>query len=277
MSKLTILDELLAHKHEEVCRKRAHRPVGTLEAEGRLRRPPLSLAGVLARPGVSLIAEVKRFSLAKQAYAAEFDAGRLARLYADHGAAAVSVIADERFFGGGADIVGEVAAAVGGAIPVIYKDFVVDPYQVAEAYAVGADAVLIIARAADAVALGESVARTHALGMDCVVEIFTPQDADLALAAGARIIGINNRDLVTSRIDIERSARIRAGLPPDVLSISESGLRSGDDVRRAGLLGFDAVLIGEAILTADDVPGAVRELSRAGDGVRVSKGASCPS
>jgi indole-3-glycerol phosphate synthase len=265
MSKFTILDNVVSHKREEVRRKRQARPVGALEAESRMRRSPLSLAAVLAKPGVSLIAEIKRQSISQQAYAMNFDATRLAQTYSTYGAAAISVLADEQFFGGGPKVVEEVSSAVAGAVPVIYKDFIVDPYQVAEARALGADSVLIIVRAVDAVALRESVSLAHALGMDCVVEVFTPEDAREALGAGARIIGINNRDLSTLRIDIERSASMRAMLPSNVLSVSESGLASADDVRRAGMLGFNAVLIGEAILAAEDVAAKVRELSRAGE------------
>jgi indole-3-glycerol phosphate synthase len=264
MANISILDQVVSHKYDEVGRNRAAISISALEACGRGRPPALRLSAVLARPGVSLIAEVKRRSPSNDAYATDFVAGRLARIYAANGAAAISALADQRFFGGGAEVVHEVVAAAGGSVPVLYKDFVVDPYQVAEARALGADAVLIIVRATDVGALRESISYAAALGMDCVVETFTPEDIHKALVAGARIIGINNRDLATFTVNIERSAWMRAALPPDVLSISESGLSSSDDVRRAGLLGFDAVLIGEAILRASDVAGKVRELSGAG-------------
>ena len=256
-----------SHKREEVGRKRAHRPINALETTGRTRRSPLSLAAVLAQPGVSLIAEVKRQSLAGRAYRDEsdFHPFQLARTYAENGAAAVSVLVDELFFGGSPKLVEEVNSAVGGVLPVIYKEFIVDPYQVAEAYALGADAVLIIARPpVDAGALRESISHARALGMDAMVEIFTAEGASEALTAGARIIGVNNREYPTFTVDIERFSAIRATLPPDVLSVSETGLKSADDVRRAGQLGFNGVLVGEAILTASDVAGKVRELSGAG-------------
>jgi indole-3-glycerol phosphate synthase len=255
------------HKREEVRRKRAHRPIDALEASSRLRRPALSLTATLAQPGVSLIAEVKRQSLAARAYRAEsdFHPGQLARTYAENGAAAVSVLVDELFFGGDPKLIEEVDSAVGGVLPVVYKDFIVDPYQVAEAYALGADAVLIIARPpVDTVALRESIGYARALGMDAMVEIFTAEGASEALTAGARIIGVNNREYPTFTVDIERFSAIRATLPPDVLSVSETGLKSANDVRRAGRLGFNGVLIGEAILTASDVASKVRELSDAG-------------
>jgi len=260
-----ILNNLISHKREEVDRKRAQRPIGELEAASRTRRPPLCLTAALSRPGVWLIAEVKRQSLMQQAYRTDFEPGRLARIYVENRAVAISILVDEIYFGGSPKVIEEVGAAVGGVIPLIYKEFIIDPYQVAEAYALGADAVLIIARPpTDPVALRECISHAHALGMDSMVEIFTAEGASEALAAGARIIGVNNREYPKTTINIERGGQIRATLPPDALCVSETGLSSIDDVRRAGQLGFNAVLIGEAILTAPDVAGKVRELSDAG-------------
>ncbi|HWO18023.1 MAG TPA: indole-3-glycerol phosphate synthase TrpC [Kofleriaceae bacterium] len=260
-----ILNDLISHKHEEVRRKRTQRPIGELEAAGRGRRPALSLAQVLAPPGTWLIAEVKRQSLMQEAYRADFVPEQLARLYAEHGAVAISILVDEIYFGGSPKVVEEVASAVGGVIPLIYKEFIIDPYQVAEAYALGADAVLIIARPpTDPAALRESISYAHALGMDTMVEIFTAEGASEALAAGARVIGVNNREYPKTTINIERGAQIRATLPPGTLSVSETGLKSPDDVRRARQHGYNGVLIGEAILTAPDVAAKVRELSEAG-------------
>jgi indole-3-glycerol phosphate synthase len=264
MPQLTILDSLVQQKREDVRRKREDRPIGKLEAALQTRESPLNLAAVFAGPGVSLIAEIKRQSLAKREYAADFIPSRLAQIYAAHGAAAISVLADERYFGGGPEVVREVCVTVARTVPVIYKDFIIDPYQVAEARELGADAVLIVVRGPDQLALRDSVSYARALNMDVIVEVFTSEDAEQALAAGARIIGINNRDLSTFAIDVERSGRMRAMLPSDVLTVSESGLSSGADVQRAGRLGFNAVLIGEAILSAADVAAKVHELSDAG-------------
>ena len=271
------LDDLIARKQGEVSRKRAQRPIQELEAAGRGRRPPLSLVAALSAPGVSLIVDLKRQSFGQQTYRADFEPAQLARTCADHGAAAVSVLIDESF-GGSAKVVEEVASSVGGVLPIVYKEFVIDPYQVVEAYALGADAVLIIARPeTDPAALRECIRRADALGMEAMVEIFAAESGVQALAAGARIIGINNRDYPNTTINVERGAAIRATLPPAVLSVSESGLKSAGDVRRAGDLGYDAVLIGEAILTAPDVAGKVRELSEAGRGAPVNKAVHSPS
>lgn len=266
------LDSLISLKRDEVKRKRAERPMGELEAASRGRRPALSLTRALSALGVSLIAEVKRQSLAQQAYRADFEPSQLARTYCDHGAVAISVLVDEIYFGGSPKVVEEVASSAGGILPIIYKEFIIDPYQVADAYALGADAVLIIARPpTDPAALRESISYAHSLGMDTMCEIFTVEGASHALSAGARVIGVNNREYPKTSINIERGGEIRATLPPDVLSVSETGLKTPADLRRAGELGYDGVLIGEAILTAPDVAAKVRELSEAGRSLFVQK------
>jgi len=260
-------EDVNAHKREEVRRRRAERPVEALRTEARNRRACLSLGAALSRPGVALIAEIKRQALSGRQYRAEsdFHPEELARAYVENGAGAVAVLVDELFFGGNATSIQQVNAAIGGKIPILYKEFVVDPYQVLEAYALGADAVLLIARPpVDAVALRESIRQARELGMDTMVEIFTVEGAREALEAGARIIGVNNRDSPANTVDVERYSTLRSTLPEGVLSVSESGLKSADDVRRARQLGFNGVLVGEAILTSKDVGATVRELSRAG-------------
>jgi len=266
MSTLNFKD-VNVHKREEVRQRRAQRPVEALRAEARDRRPCLSLSAALSPPGVTLIAEVKRQALSGRQYRAEsdFHPEQLACAYAENGAGAVSVLVDELFFGGNAKLIQQVNAAIGGKISILYKEFIVDPYQVLEAYALGADAVLIIARPpVDTVALQESISQARELGMESMVEIFTAEGAREALDAGASIIGVNNRDYPTNTVDVERYSTIRSTLPDGVLSVSETGLKSADDVRRAGVLGFNGALIGEAILTSSDVGAKVRELSGAG-------------
>lgn len=266
------LDNLISLKREEVRRKRAERPISELEAASRGRRPALSLVQALSAPGVSLIAEVKKQSLMQTAYRADFEPTNLARTYCHNGAVAISVLVDSIYFGGSPEVVQEVEAGAGGILPIVYKEFILDPYQVAEAYALGADAVLIIARPpTDPGALRESISYAHSLGMDSMCEIFTVEGASHAVSAGARAIGVNNREYPKTSINIERGGQIRATLPPDILSVSETGLKTPDDMRRAGELGYDGVLIGEAILTAPDVAAKVRELSEAGRAAAVRK------
>jgi indole-3-glycerol phosphate synthase len=266
------LDNLIALKAEQVRRNSMQRTISDLEAASRGRRRPLSLSTSLAVPGVSLITDLKRQSMGQQAYRTGFEPELLARMCAENGAAAVSVLIDDIYFGGSPKTVEAVASVLGGVIPIIYKEFILDPYQVAEAYALGADAVLIIARPeTDPAALGESIKYAHTLGMDAMVEIFALESGYQALAAGARVIGINNRDYPNTTINIERGGQMRAALPSNVPVISESGLKSPDDIRHAGELGFDGVLIGEAILTATDIPTKVRELSEVGRSVSVKK------
>lgn len=268
MSELSFKD-VNVHKRLEVVERRARRPIETLKAEARSRRPCLSLSDALSKPGVTLIAEVKRQALSGRRYQAEsdFHPGKLAQTYVENGAGAVAVLVDELFFGGTTQSISEVDAAIGGKIPILYKEFVVDPYQVLEAHALGADAMLIIARPpVDTVALQESLRQARELRMDAMVEIFTTEGAREALDAGAQIIGINNSNHPTNTADVERYSTLRSTLPDGILSVSESGLKSADDVRRARQLGFNGVLIGEAILTSQDVAAKVRELSEAGRG-----------
>lgn len=255
------------HKREEVRQRRSRRPVETLRSQARNRRACLQLSAALSQPGVALIAEVKRQALSGRQYRPEvdFEPDQLARTYVENGAGAVSVLVDALFFGGSTELIQTVNGAIGGKVPILYKEFVVDPYQALEAYALGADALLIIARPpVDTIALQESIRQARELGMESMVEIFTEEGAEEALAAGARIIGVNNRDYPTNTVDVERYSTIRAKLPDGILSVSETGLKSVDDVRRARKLGFNGVLIGEAILTASDVGAKVRELSHAG-------------
>lgn len=266
-TRANILEEILCHKREEVGRKKAVTPMQCLDERIAARLAPASLVQVLSRPGVALIAEIKRRSPTKPDFRKDFLPQSLAASYIGNGAAAISVIADERYFGGGPHIVEQVAAEAGGRVPVIYKDFIIDPYQVAEARAAGADAVLTIVRTVEPVALAEILSAASGYGMNCIVEIFSQDDAERAVVAGAAIIGINNRDLATFHINLERSARLREALPPGVLAVSESGLTSGEDVRRAGELGFDAVLVGEAIVGATDIGARVREFVTAGKSV----------
>jgi indole-3-glycerol phosphate synthase len=263
-----ILDEIIAHKRTEVRAKAAGCRSGTLDALCAAARPPMRLGAVLSRSGLSVIAEIKRRSPTSPLYPVAVDVRRLASIYAASGAAAISVIADEKYFGGGAEVVREVGSAVGGRIPVIYKDFIVDPWQVVEARAMSADAVLIIVRAADREILRACIEKAGDLGMDCIVETFTEGDVNDAIAAGAKIIGINNRDLADFRVDPGKALGLKALLPPGTIAVSESGLKSVDDARRALDGGFDAVLVGDAFLAAKDIAATVRAFAECGKGPR---------
>jgi indole-3-glycerol phosphate synthase len=213
----------------------------------------------LRRTGVALIAECKERSPSGGLLQRSYDPVRLAQRYAANGAAAISVLTEPEFFGGSLDHLQAVRAAV--EVPVLCKDFIIDPIQVLAARAAGADAVLLIVGVLDDGALGELHALATRLSMQVVVEVHSEEEVDRALRADAMIIGINNRDLTKMKTERETTARLRPLIPAGRLVISESGIESRADVDELGRLGVDAVLVGESLLRAADLEAKVRELS----------------
>ncbi|MFD0412833.1 indole-3-glycerol-phosphate synthase [Streptomyces sp. NPDC127108] len=253
------LDDILAHKRS-VWRD------GTARADGvPTTRPvptrPGALATALRQDTVAVIAEVKPKSPSKGNLWPAERGVELARDYAAFGANAVSVLADDRFFGGSPALVSEIALDEQVTVPVMYKDFIVDVRQVELAARGGADAVLMIARALDDAGLRDAVQAATDLGLDVLVETFTAEEIERALAMGARIVGINNRDLQTFKVDLENAARLRALLPGDVVTVSESGIRDAGDVKRVADSGFDAVLVGETLLASAALAESLGELA----------------
>ena len=248
------LDQIIAHK-------RAQWAVTTTADPGERRHPvrPGRFAAAVSGPNVGIIAEVKPKSPSKGDLWPAAKAVPLALSYEAGGAAAISVLAEEQFFGGGAHLVRQVADAV--SIPVLFKDFIVDPRQVELAHACGADAVLVIVRAVDDARLADIHATAESLGLDALVETFTEAEVERALAVGARLVGVNNRDLDTFTVDLDNSARLRRLIPAGVPTVSESGLRDRADIERVAAIGFTGCLIGETLLTSGDQVAAVRELT----------------
>src|SRR3954453_13374576 len=217
---------------------------------------------VLSGPDVAVIAEVKRRSPSKGALADIPDPGDLAAAYAAGGAAAISVLTEQRRFGGGLDDLDRVRAAVD--VPVLRKDFVVTPYQVWEARAHGAELVLLIVAALDQLLLTSLIEEIEGLGMTALVEVHDEGEATRALDAGATLFGVNARDLRTLEVDRDTFTRVRPLLPADAVVIAESGVRNGDDVRAYAAAGASAVLVGESAVTGADPRTAVADLVRAG-------------
>lgn len=211
--------------------------------------------------GGTVIAEMKRRSPSGGALRADLDAAAVARSYAGAGAAALSVLTDGPDFGGSLDDLVAARGAVG--IPVLRKDFTVDPVQVAEARVAGADAVLLIVAVLDDDALAACLDAAQRSGIDAVVEVHDEAEARRAVAASAACIGVNNRDLRTLRTDLDTFARVRNRIPSDVVVIAESGVRSDDDVRRLVGEGADAVLVGEVLMRSEDPGAACAALVRA--------------
>lgn len=256
-----ILDDILAHKRDEVAeRKRAR-------SRAALRDAPLWAdarrgfrAALAARPAPAVIAEVKRASPSRGVIRTNFDPPAHARSYENAGAAALSVLTDERFFQGHLDHLVAARAVVG--LPCLRKDFLVDPYQVDEARAFGADAVLVIAAAGSASLRVELLAAAREAGLDVLVEVHDERELEWALAVGASLVGVNNRDLSTFVTSLETTERLAPLVPSDVLLVAESGIHSAGDVRRMVAAGARALLVGEAFMAAPDPGAALAELLR---------------
>jgi indole-3-glycerol phosphate synthase len=257
-----VLDEILVGVREDVSTRQAEVPLERVKELAAAAPPPLDAYAALRAPGVGVIAEVKRASPSKGALAEIPDAAALAREYADGGARAVSVLTEGRWFGGSLDDFAAVRAAVG--VPLLRKDFVVSSYQIHEARAYGADLVLLIVAALDQNTLSGLLDRVKSLGMCALVEVHTEEEADKALKAGARVIGINARDLRTLEVDQSVFERIAPGLPSNVVKIAESGVRGPHDLIRYAAAGADAVLVGEGLVTHRSPRDAVAELVTAG-------------
>lgn len=208
---------------------------------------------------VAVISEVKRRSPSKGDLALDLVPADLARAYEQGGASAVSVLTDVDFFGGSVRDLTDARAAV--SLPVLRKDFTVGPGDVLDARIMGADAVLLIVAALSPTEVAELLALATKVGIDALVEVHDEREAEIALSAGARLIGVNQRDLFTFEVDTDRACRVAAVLPAGVASVAESGIAGSDDVRRLADAGFSAVLVGETLVRSADPAAAVAELS----------------
>ncbi len=243
-----ILAEVRLHLPE--VRKRA----AALEAEAGRQGPVRDFLAALTSPGLSVIAEVKRASPSRGLIEGDLDPAALAAEYGAGGAAAISVLTEPRHFLGSLEDLRRVRQAVD--VPVLRKDFLVDPVQIWEARAAGADAVLLIVAALDDETLGNLLALTHVIGMEALVEVHNPVEVQRARAAGARVIGANNRDLGTFEIDLNTAERLAPFLADVPVGVAESGIWTQADAHRMRAAGYDAVLVGESLVRAQD-PGAL--------------------
>lgn len=254
-----ILDDIIAYKRQEVSWSRERMPLADVIAMARDMEPVRGFGRALsAGGGIRLIAEVKKASPSKGVIREDFDPLEIARIYEDSGAACISVLTDRRFFQGSLDYISLIRPAV--AIPLLRKDFIIDAYQIFEARARGADAVLLIAACLEKSQLEDYMGIAGELGLDVLVEAHTYKELDRALLAGAEIIGINNRDLSTFTVDIGTTLSLINDIPDDRIVVSESGIRSRDDVLRLQQAGVDAILVGESLMRERDIGKKVREL-----------------
>lgn len=256
---MTILEQLAGHAAQRVEQAKAQRPLAALRAEAEaLPRGDFAFERALRGPGLSFICECKRASPSKGLIAPVFPYLEIARAYEDAGADAVSVLTEPRWFLGSDDYLRQIAAAV--RIPCLRKDFTVDPYMIYEARLLGASAVLLICSLLDEPRLREYLAVCDSLGLSALVEAHDEAEVSAALRAGARVIGVNNRNLKDFSVDTGNSRRLRVLIPPEVLFVSESGVRDAGDVRQLRQAGADAVLIGEALMRATDKKARLAEL-----------------
>jgi indole-3-glycerol phosphate synthase len=254
-----ILDDILARTRADLAVRRAARPIADLEATAAARPPVRSLAHALRRPDqIACIAEFKRRSPSAGWIAEAADPAATAGAYAAGGAQALSILTDGPFFGGNLDDLGRARAVC--ELPVLRKDFIVDRYQIVEARAAGADAILLIVAALTDPEISALLAAAREIGLEALVEAHDADEVRRAVAAGAAIIGINNRDLRTFIVDRDLACRLRPQVPPDKIVVAESGIRDAADVARLRAAGIDAMLVGETLMRAPDPAAALRIL-----------------
>lgn len=254
---MSVLSEILTNKRAEVAARQAARPLAELRGAAAAAPRPDFVAALRSAP-IALIAEVKHKSPSAGVIRSPFDPAAIARDYAAAGAQALSVLVDERYFGGGDAALRAVRGAVD--LPLLYKEFVVDEWQVWHAAASGASAVLLIVAALDADELRRLLDACTAARIEPLVEVHDERETDVAVVAGARVIGVNNRDLKTLKTSIATTHRLRPRIPADRLVVGESGLRTAEDIRQLRAAGVQAVLVGEHLLLQPDLIQAVRDL-----------------
>jgi indole-3-glycerol phosphate synthase len=257
----TILDKIVATKRAEI--ERAKAAVSEKELRARLGDAPAVrdfFAALAAEGPIKLIAEVKKASPSAGVIRADFDPVAIAKTYAAHGAACISVLSDEQYFQGRLEYLTQIRAAVG--VPVLRKDFILDTFQLVEARVAGADAVLLIAECLDDCNLRKLFNETIELGMTPLVELYEPANLPRVLEAGATLIGVNNRNLHTFEVDLEHSIRMRREVPDDCVLVAESGIKTHADVERLEAAGVNAILVGESLTREPDIGAAVDRLLR---------------
>lgn len=254
---MSILKTIVAHKRVEVEERKSRLPLSSMAIlmhhAGAVRDFRAALVDPM-RPGPRVIAEIKRRSPSRGTLKPDLDPASVGRIYERNGAAALSVLADSRFFGGSLEDLAAARSAV--SLPVLCKEFIVDPYQIYEARLAGADAVLLLASVLEREILRQYRELCADLGMAALVEVHDRGELVAALASGADIIGINNRDLGTFAVSLDVTRGLISQIPPRIVTVSESGIHTSEDRRCIAALGVDAMLIGEGLLAASDIAGA---------------------
>ena len=268
---MSILDDIIDDTRDLVERRKKETPLSELKQRPAYEdREPLSLADALKERGLSFIAEVKKASPSKGVIRERFDPASIAQQYAQHGAAAISVLTEPQYFQGSLEHMAWIRAHVPDT-PLLRKDFIIDPYQLVEARAVGADAVLLIATALDSQQLFDLHAAAAELGLSCLVEVYTEDDLDKIDWSQVSVLGVNNRDLHTFEVDIENSLRIFDQTPKSVGRVAESGLSDPETLVRLRKAGVNGVLIGEHLMRAEHPGEALSQLRAEGKQIAQSQ------
>lgn len=254
-----ILDKIVAQKRIEIADARSLTSLEAVQEAAATAPPARDFLGALrASEGIGLIAEVKKASPSKGLIREDFDPPSIARLYTDHGARCISVLTDETFFQGSLSYLKQVRSVVD--TPLLRKDFVLDAYQIYEARAAGADAVLLIAEILTASELRQFSDLALELGMVALTELYDPANLDAVLASGTPLVGVNNRDLRTFEVDLSHTVRLRQQIPQSVLLVGESGISSREDALFLQENGVEAMLVGESLMRQTDIGKAVDTL-----------------
>lgn len=252
------LDDIVGKRRVQLAREKEEIPFEEVESAARKARPVNGFAAALKRGAPAVIAEVKKASPSKGLICPDFRPAEIARAYQRAGADAVSVLTEEAYFQGSRESFRQVRSAVG--LPLLRKDFIFDPYQICEARALGADAVLLIAALLSVGELRALRKLAESFGMDCLMEAHNRKELDAVLEAGATLVGINNRDLTTFAVDLDTTRRLAEFVPEGCVLVSESGVSRPEDVAEAKRAGAQAVLVGETLMRSADPAAALREL-----------------
>ncbi len=255
-----ILDQIVADNLEELESRKRSFPLKELQTVALEQPSPLDFTSALHGNHVKLIAEVKKASPSRGVIRSDFNPVAIAQTYAANGAAAISVLTEARYFQGSLNHLRDIRKALGNRLPLLRKDFLCDPYQVYESRAYGADSVLLIVAILTPEKLKELLELSHELGMSCLTEVHNEAELEIAVKGGARIIGINNRDLTTLTVDLTTTKRLRPLIPKDRTVVSESGIRDRSDMGKLKKWGVDAVLIGESLISAPNIATKMKEL-----------------
>ncbi len=254
---MSLLRKIIDNKRIEIELRKKMNPESSFSEM--MTKSTRNFHNALSGNGLTIIAEMKKRSPSSGVLSNNFNPARLAQNYERGGAGAISVLTDEKFFGGQNQFISDVKNAT--SLPVLRKDFIIDPYQISESKFLGADAILLIARILDQKILAALVRSAEKYRIDCLVEVHSREEINTVLKSGAVIIGVNNRDLDTLMIDLSKSLRLKKYIPAGITTVSESGIKNRADIELMIDAGFDAVLMGTVLMGADNVVGCLKELT----------------